>query len=108
MSDPYLNCKHCGGQCACRETRDELERLRKALSMFTMAFEMNKEKLDRHWSIGYWEGVDPGLVLVNGGKVEEFLENTRFRAAVKYGEEEIREALAAVGNGAANDEELHQ
>lgn len=96
MSDPYLNCQHCGDQCACRETRDELERLRKALSMFTMAFDLNKEKLGRKWSIGYWEGEDPGLVLVNG-KSEKFLENTRFHAVMQYGDAEIREALAAAG-----------
>lgn len=96
MSDPYLNCEHCGGQCACRATRDELERLRKALSMFTMAFETNKEKLGRKWSIGYWEGVDPGLALVNG-KHEPFLEDTRFRAVMRYGDADIKEALAAVG-----------
>lgn len=31
MSDPYLNCEHCGDQCACRATRDELNNLKKVL-----------------------------------------------------------------------------
>lgn len=31
MSDPYLNCGHCGDQCACRATREELDRYRGAL-----------------------------------------------------------------------------
>lgn len=31
MSDPYLNCDRCGEQCACRATRDELERYKVAL-----------------------------------------------------------------------------
>lgn len=31
MSDPYLNCSHCGDQCACRATREELDRYRDAL-----------------------------------------------------------------------------
>lgn len=31
MSDPYLDCSHCGDQCACRATRDELERYRMVL-----------------------------------------------------------------------------
>jgi len=31
MSDPYLNCDHCGDQCACRATRNELERYKAAL-----------------------------------------------------------------------------
>lgn len=26
MSDPYLNCEHCGDQCACRATRDDLNK----------------------------------------------------------------------------------
>lgn len=31
MSDPYLNCERCGDQCACRATRNELERYKAAL-----------------------------------------------------------------------------
>lgn len=31
MSDPYLNCDHCGDPCACRATRDDLERYKAAL-----------------------------------------------------------------------------
>lgn len=32
MSDPYLNCAHCGDQCACRATRDEINAFRDALT----------------------------------------------------------------------------
>jgi hypothetical protein len=83
--------------------RDEIARLRKALSLFTMAFDVKKEKLDRKWSIGYWEGTDPKLVLAAGlastvvddDKPEKWFENTQFNAVLQYGEEDIKEAMAA-------------
>jgi hypothetical protein len=31
MSDPNLNCRHCGDQCACRATWDELNHLKTVL-----------------------------------------------------------------------------
>ncbi len=31
MSDPNLNCRHCGDQCACRGTWDELNNLKTVL-----------------------------------------------------------------------------
>jgi hypothetical protein len=39
MSDPYLNCPHCGEQCACRATRDELNTLKEANKRLETALE---------------------------------------------------------------------
>jgi hypothetical protein len=37
MSDPYLTCGYCGDPCACRATRDELERYKEALRLIGAA-----------------------------------------------------------------------
>lgn len=66
-----------------------------ALDQLTLGFKMEPEKLDRHWSFGYWEGYDAGLVLVNGGEAP-FLQNSRFRAVIRYEPTDIKAALAAV------------
>lgn len=71
------------------------DRGREALQAFGRALHMNREKLGLSWSFGYWEGFDPGLVLVNG-KEEPCLENTRFCAVLKLDEDIIREALASL------------
>ena len=69
--------------------------VRESLQAFGRALHMNREKLHLSWSFGYWEGFDPGLVLVNG-KEEPHLENTRFRAVLKLDDDIIREALASL------------
>lgn len=39
MSDPYLNCDHCGDRCACRATRDELNDLKEENGRLKMTLE---------------------------------------------------------------------
>lgn len=77
-----------------KKLRAENERLREALRLFTMAFDLQKDKLTRKWSLGYWEGYDPGMVLFNG-KEEDFLKDSRFCAVVQYTPEDILTALQA-------------
>jgi hypothetical protein len=78
-----------------KKLRAENERLREALKLFTMAFDRHKDKLTKKWSIGYWEGYEPGLVIANGGEAE-FLKDTRFCAAMQYDASHILTALNAV------------
>jgi hypothetical protein len=70
------------------------DELREIVRWFANALEMNKEKLGRTWSFGYWEGSDPGLALVNGG--EQGIENSRFNAALQLTSGERGRILAAV------------
>lgn len=73
--------------------------LREALSPFIIAFELEHNKLDKKWSLGYWEGFDAGLVLVNGGEAD-FLKDSRFRAVVGYTRETIAAACKAYNDSA--------
>lgn len=86
------------------DDRDRMETentaLRKALRFFVLAFDLEKDKLDKKWSIGYWEGFDAGLVLANKGEAD-YLKDTRFRAVVRYTAEDIAAALKAYRDSAA-------
>ena len=68
---------------------------REALEILTVGFRARPEKQELAWSLGYWEGVDPGLALVNGGEAP-FLENTDFHPVVRFSPDEIKAALAAM------------
>jgi hypothetical protein len=70
----------------------QVRELREALSMFVIGFEQRKSKLGLRWSLGFWEGIDPGLALVGGS---EGIENSRFNAVIAYGAEDIQKAIAA-------------
>lgn len=68
--------------------------LKEALDMFLIGFRSRQDKLGRRWSLGYWEGTDPGMEMVLGGNAES-IKNTRFNAVIAYTEEEIQRALKA-------------
>lgn len=93
-------CDQCGDICCgAAEAQDALraadvQRLSEALGMFTIGFKTHKDKLGKRWSLGYWDGYNPGLVLVNGGEAE-FLKDSRFVAAIAYSRQDVDQALAA-------------
>ena len=62
---------------------------------FTAGFRLKSDKLKRRWSLGYWEGVDPGLALV-GKPGEKALENTRFCAVIAYGPDDMAKIVKHV------------
>lgn len=80
--------------------------VRESLETFTLGFKLKPEKLDRHWSMGYWEGFEPGLVLANGGEAP-FLENTDFKAVIRFESENIKAALAALEATNEEKQEKH-
>ena len=75
------------------QLEEENKALREALGNFVIGFTSKKDKLDRRWSLGYWEGTDPGLVLVGGSETED-IKNTRFNAVLAYDKEHIENAMA--------------
>lgn len=72
---------------------DEIAQLREALGLFVSAFDAAADKHGKDWSIGYWEGVDPGLQLAASMRDEEAPKDSRFVAVVKYDRAHIEKVL---------------